>query len=583
MSSFEVTKDGIYINGQKTKIISGAIHYFRIAPEDWEDRLLKLKECGFNCVETYTIWSMHEKEEGKFDFTDNLDLEKFLDLANKLGLFAVVRPGPFICSETEFGGLPWWILKEKGIRLRCSDPTYLKKITPYLKEVSKRLKKHTIRNGGNVLFVQIENEYGCYGNDKVYLNYIRSIYESSGLNVDYITSDNETEFLLKNGGLDDVLHSVNYRSDSVNCINALKEVCPNQIGAVMELWNGHANHYGENTPNRDLKEVADSLTNALKNAEFVNVYMFAGGTNFGFMNGAMDFGGNLVVQKTSYDVEAPINEYGQRTPKYYAEQKAVFDYLGKEIPESKLTDPTFYRTKEATFYKKCSLDEIIDEVGYVSNFAYIPTMEETNHGLGYIMYESDIFVGSKGANIVMPVVHDIAHLYLDDKYIKSFYRNNADKTFFVEKGGHYHIKIIVENMGRLNFGFRLKDFKGLVGDVLIENFDKHINSTFNNIKVTSLPFDNKFEVKQGETKINKPSLYEYHVDISELKDALITVNGFTRGFVLINGFNLGRHWDVAYNDNKLFVPKRHLKKGDNKIVIFDILENDKEKKVTIEN
>lgn len=581
MNEFKLTEEAIFLNGQKTKIISGAIHYFRIPVDDWKDRLLKLKECGCNCVETYTIWSMHEKKEGQFDFSGNLDLAKFLDLAHECGLYAIVRPGPFICSETDFGGLPWWLLKYPGIRLRCSDPLYLSKITPYLNEVSKIIKPRTFRNGGNVLFVQIENEYGCYGSDKDYLRYLKSIYDKNGLNVEYVTSDNETEFLLKNGGLDDVLHSVNYRWDSVNCIKALKEICPHQIGAVMELWNGHADHFGENTPPRDLKEVADSLSNALKHAELVNLYMFSGGTNYGFMNGSLDFGGNLIVQHTSYDTEAPLNEYGQRTPKYYAEQKVIFDYLGKEIPESKLTDVVFEKIGPAKFERKCSLDSIIDQVGYQYKFGYLPTMEETDYGYGYIMYEAQIFVGSKGANLIMPQVHDIAHLYIDNVFIKTFYRNNPDNKYFIESGGSYQIKIIVENMGRVNFGFRLKDFKGLVGDILIENFDKHISSTVTNFKVTSLPFDKDVNLINGKVEENKPSLYEYSIDIEEPKDCLLDVKGFTRGFVLLNGFNLGRHWDIKYNDKKLYVPKHLLKKGLNKIIIFDILENLKAKEVSL--
>ena len=581
MSNFELTESAIFVDGKKTKIISGAIHYFRVPVEDWKDRLLKLKECGCNCVETYTIWSMHEKKEGKFDFSDNLDVAKFLDLAAELGLFAIVRPGPYICSETDFGGFPWWLLKYKGIRLRCSDPLYISKITPYLTEIAKILKPRTIRHGGNVIFVQIENEYGCYGNDKDYLRHIRSIYDDNGLDVDYITSDNETKFLLTNGGLDDVLHSVNYRADSINCIKALKEICPHQFGAVMELWNGHANHYGENTPNRDLQEVKKSVSDALENAELVNLYMFSGGTNYGFMNGSLDYGGNLIVQKTSYDVEAPINEYGQRTEKYYIEQKAIFEYLGKEIPRSKLEDVSFVKLGEASLVKKCSLDDVINQVGHVYHFPYLPTMEETDYGYGYIIYESDIFVGDKGANLVFPQVHDIAHLYINNVYKKSFYRNNKDNIFFIENGGTYHIKIIVENMGRVNFGFRLKDFKGLVGDLLIENFDKHINSIVMGYKVTSLPFDTPFNMMEGKAIENKPSLYEYSIDIDDVRDCLISVKGFTRGFILINGFNIGRHWDIDYNDNKLYVPKRYLHKGKNTIIVFDILENKKKKSVSL--
>ena len=551
--------------------------------EYWKDRLLKLKEAGCNCVDTYTIWSMHEKKEGLFDFSNNLDVGQFLDLAKECGLYAIVRPGPFICSETDFGGFPWWLLKYKDIHLRCSDPLYLSKITPYLNEVCKVLKPRTFRNGGNVIFIQIENEYGCFGSDKVYLNYLKTLYENNGLNVDYITSDNETEFLLKNGGLDDVLKSINYRSDSIGCLKALKEICPNQFGAVMELWNGIGTRYGEKIPHRELQDVGDSISNALKNAEIVNMYMFSGGTNFGFMNGALDNGKKFAVQTTSYDVAAPINECGQRTEKYYVEQKAIFDYFGKKPAKSQLNDVVLGKFGEAKLKKKCSLDNILSQVGHVYNFAYLPTMEETDYGYGYIIYECDIRIGYKGCNLIMPEVHDVAHLYVDDEYVKTFYRNDEDKVYFIEKQGLRHIKILVENLGRVNFGFRLKDYKGLVGDLLIESFDKfHFFSTAMDFKVTSLPFEEKFDVVDGEVCLNKPSLYEYEIDIEEPNDCLLKIDGFTRGFILVNGFNIGRHWDIEYNhDNKLYVPKSLLNKGINKIVIFDVLENEKEKKVIL--
>ena len=581
MNTFQITEDAIIINGKKTKIISGSVHYFRIPKEYWKDRLLKLKECGCNCVDTYTIWSMHEKAEGEFDFSNNLDVAEFLDLAKECGLYAIVRPGPYICSETDFGGFPWWLLKYKNINLRCSDPLFLSKITPYLNEVCKILKSRTFLNGGNVILIQIENEYGCYGSDKVYLNYLKNLYDENGLNVDYITSDNETEFLLKNGGVDGVIKSVNYRSDSIGCLKALKEICPNQFGAVMELWNGHGNRYGENIPTRNLKEVGESLYNALQNAEIVNLYMFAGGTNFGFTNGSWDNGGNLVVQETSYDTEAPINEYGQRTEKYYVEQQAICDFFGKKPIKSQLNDVVFTKIGTASLVKKCCLDEVLGQVGHTYDFAYLPTMEETDYGYGYIMYESRIRIGKKGGNLLMPEVHDIAHLYVDNKYVKTFYRNGKDNVFFIEQSGLYDIRIIVENMGRVNFGHKLKDFKGLVGNLLLESFDKHFFSIVMNFKVTSLPFNQKFEVVQGNVFKDKPSIYEYTINVDDPKDCLLEIKGFTRGFVLVNGFNIGRHWDIAYNSNKLYVPKSLLNKGDNQIIVFDILENNKDKIVSL--
>lgn len=189
-------KTNIYIDGKATKIVSGSIHYFRVVPEYWEDRLLKLKECGCNCVDIYIAWNLHEKKEGEFDFSGWLDFGKFLEIANKLGLYAVVRPGPYICSEWDFGGLPWWLLKYRDIELRCSNERYLKLCTPYLEKVCEILKPHLIANGGNVIYIQIENEYGSYSNDKEYLEWLKNFYIEHGMNCGFITSDGETEMLL---------------------------------------------------------------------------------------------------------------------------------------------------------------------------------------------------------------------------------------------------------------------------------------------------------------------------------------------------------------------------------------------------
>lgn len=581
MSTFEVTTENILINGKPKKIISGSIHYFRIPSIYWKDRLLKAKECGLNCIETYVPWNIHEETEGQFDFESQKDLGKFLDLAKELGLYAIVRPGPYICSEWDFGAFPWWLLKYENIKLRCSEKTFLDKMTPFFKQVCQILKPRTIRHGGNVIFVQIENEYGCYGSDKVYLNYIKSLFDNSGMEVDYITSDNDSEFLQKRGGVDGVLHSVNYRCDSERCIGVLKKYCPNQIGAVMELWTGRAEHFCEERKSRDLDEVAKSVKTALENAELVNAYMFCGGTNFGFLNGSLDFGGNLIVQRTTYDTEAPINEYGQRTKKYYAIQKEIYKYLGKEIPKSKCVDVKLKNYGEAAFVAKCSLNDVIDEIGFKRKFPYLPNMEETDYGFGYLIYKTKVFIGNKGGNLIFPQIHDVAHLYVNGEYKKSFYRNNADNTYHIEDRGDYDIEIVIENLGRINFGSNLKDHKGLIGEIIIEDFELHMKGFAMDFDVISVPLIKLPNLKDNKTILNKPSFYKYKINIEEVEDTLLQVKGFTRGVAFINEFNLGRHWTHEFNDNLLYIPKNLLKKGVNEIIIFDVLENDNKKSVSL--
>lgn len=569
-------KTNFYINGEATKIVSGAMHYFRIVPEYWEDRLLKLKECGCNCVETYLCWNLHEKTEGHFDFSGWLDFGKFLDTANKMGLYAIVRPGPYICSEWDFGGLPWWLLKYPDIELRCSDKRYLQLCTPYLEKVCEILKPHLITNGGNVIFVQIENEYGSYSNDKAYLKWLKNFYEDRGINCGFITSDGETDIHLKNGTLDGVLASVNYRKDSQRCITSLKQFKNEQPGAVMELWNGKAMHWGEEFERRDIDEVQESVRSALDCAELVNLYMFHGGTTFGFMNGSLDFGEKFSVQMTSYDVDAPLDEYGRRTPKYYAEQEVISEALGKKITNT-ATDTILYSYEDARFCGECSLKESGIPINSFNSAAPKP-MEFFNQGYGYIIYETEFFAGKMGSTVHFPEIHDIAHIYIDGQYTKTLERYSAEKNVELT-GGEHRMAILVENLGRVNHGVKLKDYKGIVGSIVLRDKLYGINNILSGFKVYTLPIETLPESFTGMVIKNQPAFYKYEFIANLPQDTVMHLNGFTRGVAFINGINLGRHWDIENSENKLFIPAPFIKQGVNEIIVFDVLHKDAEKRI----
>jgi len=553
------------------------MHYFRIMPEYWQDRLLKLKEAGCNCVETYVCWNLHEKKEGEFDFSGWLDFRKYLDMANEMGLYAIVRPGPYICSEWEFGGMPWWILKYKDIELRCNNDRFKSVCTPYLEKVCEIMKPRLVSNGGNIIFVQIENEYGSYGNDKDYLYWLKSVYENNGIDCGFLTSDGETELHLRNGTLDNVLASVNYRKDSERCIGMLRNFKKDQPGAVLELWNGRAMHWGEKFERRDVEEVKESVRTALEYAELVNMYMFHGGTTFGFMNGSYYLRDGFHVQMSSYDVDAPLDEYGRRTPKYYAEQEVICKKMGKEIVNT-ATDTTLAEYKDINFVGECNLKESGINVESLKSLVAKP-MEFFDQGYGYIVYETTFFSDSEGGIICLPEFHDFAHVYVDDKYVASFDLHSEKKSVEVESGEH-KIAILVENSGRPNFGPNLKNHKGLLGNVVIN--DKLYNSYSNlfGYTVYKLPLESLPEKFSGKAVENTPAFYKYELNVEEASDTVMHIEGFTRGVAFINGFNLGRHWTIENSENKLFIPASLLKKGKNEIVVFDVLHTDAEKKLT---
>ena len=578
MSTVTWDEKYFYIDGKPTKIVSGAMHYFRIMPEYWYDRLLKLKESGCNCVETYTCWNLHEKREGEFDFSGGLDFVKFLEMAKDLGLYAIVRPGPYICSEWDFGGHPWWLLKYPDVKLRCNNKTYMEKCTPYLREVAQRLKPLMYTNGGNVIFVQIENEYGSYGNDKEYLRAIKKVYEDEGVNGPFLTSDGYFGFLLEDGTIPEVLISVNYRRESETAANSLKAFRKGQPSAVLELWNGWQNHWNEPRVRRDVEEVAESVRTALIHSELINLYMFHGGTTFGFMNGGICPMKRFGFHKNSYDVDAPLDEFGRRTPKYYAEQKVICEAMGI-TPENTATDVELGEF-DTEYIGECSLSESGLSLATHKTPTAMP-MELLDQAYGYIVYEVDIFSGNTGSTVNLPEIHDAAHIYINGEYQKSIFRHDDEKSFDINEKGYHKVQILVENLGRVNYGLNMWDHKGLVGDVWIIDKETGHRKYVNGFTEYSLPLDKLPESFGGKAEVNAPAFYKYEFTAEKAMDTLLHVEGFFRGNVFVNGFNLGRHWTTSLDENYLYLPAPLVSEGKNEIVVFDVLATDNDKKVML--
>lgn len=566
---FTITKDGFYFDGKKTKIISGAMHYFRIFPEYWEDRLLKLKELGANCVETYSAWNLHEKEEGKWDFSDRLDLVKFIETAKKLGLMVILRPGPYICSECDMGGLPWWLLKYDDIELRAYNKRFLEKAEIYLNKIFSIVNPHLITNGGNVIMVQIENEYGAFGNDKRYLSALKEIYVKNGVDVPYFTCDWEGLDTLTNGHIDGVIPFVNYRWDSETALNKLKSFSPDTPSGVMELWNGKALLGDGATPKRDLNEIEVSVKGALKKGELMNLYMFHGGTNFGFFNGSQYNNGKFMVHATSYDVQTPLGEYGNKTEKYYLEQKIICDYLGKEIVNQAKT-PTLINYGELNLKSITALSRLGKE-NYKVNYSKHPlNMEKYDQAHGLIAYTKDI--DFKGKTLIeLPAVHDKCKAYIDNELVYSVERD-GDNKFSVDISGNKKLTLLVEEWGRINFDHEIYDKKGLVGDVLLNG------ETLTDWTVYSYSLDCPKTLENADGDGAK--FYKYEISLSPNGDTYLEIDGFNHGVVYINGFILGRYWsDTA--QKSFYIPNRLLTNGTNEVVVLDLEPNADKKTVKL--
>lgn len=565
-TSFEAVGNQFRLNGQPARIVSGAIHYFRVVPEYWKDRLIKLKACGFNTVETYVAWNMHEPVEGKFCFEGLADIVQFIELAGEVGLHVIVRPSPYICAEWEFGGLPAWLLQYPDIRLRCNDPLFLSKVDAYYDVLLPKLKPLLCTNGGPVIAVQIENEYGSYGNDLQYMEYLRQGLIKRGVDVLLFTSDGPTDQMLQGGTIPGVLATVNFGSRAAESFEKFKEYRPDEPLMCMEYWNGWFDHWMEEHHTRDAGDVAEVLEEMLAMDASVNFYMFHGGTNFGFYNGA----NHIKMYEptiTSYDYDSPLTEWGDASEKYAA-VKEVLKRYGCEV-EDTLPEPVKkIRYGEVQLTKRAALFDQMDKLSTAVKRTNPEPMEKLGQNYGFIVYETQVSGPRRGQQLHIQDVHDRAQVFLDGAFIGVIERwNYAPLTVDVPAGGA-RLTILVENMGRINYGPLLKDYKGITEGVRLD-FQFLFDWT-----IYPLPLDALSALQYSETPNDaqpavSPSFYQGMFEAEETADTFIRMDGWKKGVVYVNGFNLGRYWEAG-PQKALYIPGPLLKKGSNEIVVFEL-------------
>ena len=559
-----------YLDGKSYVILSGAMHYFRIPRAYWKDRLQKLKECGFNTVETYLCWNLHEPQEGTFVFSEELDLGAFLDAAAEIGLNVILRPGPFICAEWEFGGLPAWLLSCSGIELRCDNKLFLEKVRHYFRELSGIIRPRLAVNGGKVFMIQIENEYGSYGDDKAYLRALAKMYRENGIDCLFFTSDGPGFSMMTGGTLEDVLCVANLGSEVPRRMTFLKEYRPGQPLMCGEFWCGWFDHWFEQHHTRPSDEVVDCIRDFLgMNASF-NLYMFHGGTNFGFMNGAND-GAKYEPTTTSYDYCAPLTEAGDRTGLYYRIRDLFREKLGC-VPE--LTA----RETEKKAYGRIELREkamLFDHLTTLSRPVFSETpryMEELGQDYGYLLYESELEGPRNDWPLQIDVVHDRAQIFVDGTFRGVFERwdpesqTRADIRLPLRKGETSKLQILVENMGRVNYGRKLKDRKGIQG----VGFGIPLHFGWKTFPLPMTDLSGLTFLPDDEHGARAPAFFRAVLSIPDTpEDSFVRMNGLTKGFVMINGKNIGRYFNPAGPQKTLYVPAPFLKQGENEIIVFE--------------
>lgn len=556
------------MDGKPYTIVSGAMHYFRIPREYWHDRLMKLKECGFNTVETYTCWNLHEKHEGEFDFTGMLDVAAYADEAKACGLNMILRPGPYICSEWEFGGLPSWLLKYENMSIRCMDPLYIEKVRRYYHALFEQLTPKLTTNGGNIMMVQIENEYGSYGDDHEYLQEVVNIYRECGVDVTLFTSDGACFWMLSGGTLPEHLSVANFGSHPKENFDVLGQFRPNQPKMCGEYWCGWFDHWYENHHVRGAEELAGLFRDMLEAGASLNFYMFHGGTNFGFMNGA-NHGGKYESTISSYDYNALLSEAGDLTPAYYAVRKINEEFFG-ELP------PLTVKNTEKAAYGKVKLTEkafVLDAAPKMTKPVHsaAPKYQEAiDQNFGFTVYSTTIKGPREELTLRADAINDRAVVFIDGEKKGWFERDrHADKiSFALGFGESVKMDILLENMGRINYGPEMSDRKGMAGI----RFGQQNHYGWDMYRLEMTP-DQLAEIEyvpnDGGVDVSSFMRGSLCID-GEPKDTFIRLDGFHHGFVVVNGFNLGRYYNDAGPQKTLFCPAPMLKSGENEIIVFEM-------------
>lgn len=552
------------------RFLSGTIHYFRVTPDYWEDRLKKLRACGFNAVETYTCWNLHERQEGKFDFSGGLDVARFVQTAQQLGLYVILRPGPYICAEMDFGGLPSWLLNRPGLALRCNNPMFLQKVSAYYKQLFDRLRPYLGENGGNIIAVQVENEYGSYGNDKDYLRAVAQIYRDNGVNEFFFTSDGPNQLMLGGGSLPEYLATANFGSRGKEHFDTLRRFAPERPVMCTEFWNGWFDHWYEQHHRRESDETAEQLEQMLRDGGSVNLYMFHGGTNFGFTNGA-NHDGCYQPTVTSYDYDCPVSECGDLTEKYFAIKRVAEQYMGK-APDLQVGN---LPKKDYGIVKLTRQTPLFVHLPQPVESANTLTMEQLEQDFGFVLYETVLHGPFERSELTIEGLHDRAMIYVDGKLAgiqERTGRRNDVIYLELEPGQTAVLRILVENMGRINYGPKLLDCKGILRGVKLGcqyQFGwKHYPLP------CDCPQQQGYEPVPEKCKMDfkesGPLFLKGSFTVRQREDTFVRLDGFTKGNVYINGFNLGRYWNPAGPQKTLYLPAPLLHEGENELVVLEL-------------
>uniref|UniRef100_G3T876 Beta-galactosidase n=1 Tax=Loxodonta africana TaxID=9785 RepID=G3T876_LOXAF len=551
-------------------IFGGSVHYFRVPRQYWRDRLLKLKACGLNTLTTYVPWNLHEPERGKFDFSGNLDLEAFIWMAAELGLWVILRPGPYICSEIDLGGLPSWLLQDPNMKLRTTYKGFTEAVDLYFDHLIARVVPLQYKLGGPIIAVQVENEYGSYNKDPAYMPYVKKALEDRGIVELLLTSDNKDG--LSKGVIHGVLATINLQSQQE--LHLLTTFLLNAQGIqpkmVMEYWTGWFDSWGGPHNILDSSEVLKTVSAIIDAGSSINLYMFHGGTNFGFINGAMHFN-EYKSDVTSYDYDAVLTEAGDYTAKYFKLREFFGSFSGASLPPPPdLLPKTAYEPLMPAFY--LSLWDALKYMGEPVksenplNMENLPINDGNGQSFGYTLYETTI----ASSGVLSGLVRDRGQVFVNTVSIGYLDYNNK-KIDIPLVQGYTVLRILVENRGRVNYGENINDQrKGLIGDLYLDG------SPLKKFRIYSLDmkksFFQRFTINKWNTLPEVPTFPAFFLGGLSVgpspSDTFLKLEGWEKGVVFVNGLNLGRYWNIGPQET-LYLPGAWLDPGINQVIVFE--------------
>ncbi|WJL96971.1 beta-galactosidase [Microbacterium sp. ET2] len=562
MTTFTIGESDFLLDGSPHRIIAGALHYFRVHTDHWADRIRKARLLGLNTIETYVAWNAHEPVRGAWDTTGPNDLGRFLDLIAAEGMHAIVRPGPYICAEWHNGGLPVWLTAMPGIRLRSSEPGYLAEVSRYLERVYDIVVPRQIDRGGNVILVQIENEYGAYGADKAYLQALTDLTRDAGITVPLTTVDQPMPDMLRDGSLPGLHVTGSFGSRAAERLATLREYQPTGPLMCSEFWNGWFDWWGGIHHTTDAETSAAELDTLLAAGASVNLYMFHGGTNFGVTNGANDKGSYSPIV-TSYDYDAPLDEAGNPTPKYRAFREVIARYASvpEEYPAETKPSPELRVELEGTG------DWLPKPRSNGDLHAEPPVFEDLDVEAVLVRYDCEIperaYGGEVAAALVVGEIRDRAWLEVDGTRVAQLSRADGDRAAALPWGRA--LTVLVENEGRINYGASIGETKGIAGGVVISGEPlagwqaqpidlQGLAETIARAPVG--PTTGRAGLR-GSFALEAPT--DLHLDTVTLGS----------GFAVLNGFVLGRY--VRRKPQRtLFVPAPLTRAGMNELVLIEL-------------